>query len=287
MQKTAFIAIIGKTNVGKSTLLNNLIGANISIVTPKVQTTRTSLKGIVIYNSTQIIFIDTPGIFDAKTKLERSMIRAAWSSISGVDFVLFVISALDELNKEQKNILNQIKEHSVKIICLINKIDLVKEEKLQTLKKELQELDIIEKIIEISALKNKNLEQVCDYIDIQARVRPWEYAEDELTTAPERFIASEIVRKYLFLNLQQELPYNIHIETEKWEQFSDGSVKINQVIYVKKDSHKMIILGSKGSMIKEINQKARKEIEALLGFKVHLFLFVKIKPDWENLIEEN
>lgn len=283
-KKTAVISIIGKPNAGKSTLLNRLIGQKISIVTPKVQTTRSIITGIITSGDTQLICIDTPGIFEPKKNLEKAMVRAAWSSIISADFVLLILDAREELDAMQKKILERLEENQVKLIVLWNKIDLVNAraiEDIHILDSCLRGNDNHIHTFQISAQNGDGVDKLMMFLTRNAPKGPWLYAEDDITTLPMRFLASEITREQLFLELDQELPYNLTVATETWEDFKNGSVKIRQVIIVSRASHKTIILGKNGSMIKMIGQKAREHIKECLGFEVHLFLFVKVRDNWD------
>lgn len=280
-QKCTTICIIGKPNAGKSTLLNRLIGQKIAIVTPKVQTTRSSITGVITEGDTQLIFIDTPGIFNPKKRLEKAMVRCAWSSISGVDHVILLIDALKGLTSDIREILKHLEEKQIKPLIVLNKVDIkVGEESA----KSLLLLESIKNyiIFRISALKGGGIDALTSYLKTKAKENPWLYAEDDITNLPMKFLASEITREQLFMNMQEELPYNLTVETEAWENKPDGSVKINQIIIVSKQNYKSMILGNKGDMIKKIGIQARMGIEKDLGLKAHLFLFVKVREEWDN-----
>lgn len=315
MSKIATVSIIGKPNAGKSTLLNLLIGQKISIVTPKVQTTRSSIKGIYTDGEHQIVFIDTPGIFTPKKKLEKAMVRSAWSSIVGTDIICIIIDTTDKkyFNEEFKKLLKHISKIQAKKILIFNKIDKLSQFSTKTENHTIANLPNsvlptssvgkylpnflstnlskeIEEIIElfpdsssvfISALKGKNTNNLLDHLKTISNDGQWLYPEDEITNAPLRFLCNEITREKLFFNLDEEIPYNLTVETEKWEQLSDSEVKIYQTIIVNKDSYKMIVLGKDGSKIKKIGTQSRKEISECFGFKTHLFLFVKVREDWD------
>lgn len=305
MKKTSLISIIGRPNAGKSTLLNEILGQKISIVTPKVQTTRSSIKGIKTIENTQLIFVDTPGIFSANKPLEKAMIRSAWSSIVGADSVAIIIdlSRKDTLDDEFLKILSHIAKIDAKKIFVFNKIDRLNNQfedcikKIDTIdprifhdvfgQKSENFIKIIQefsdsKAIFISALKKKNITILVDYFISESPESEWLYDEDEITTAPLKFLCTEITREKLFLGLSEELPYNLTVETEKWDQVSESEVKIYQTIIVNRESHKMIVLGKNGSNIKSIGIKARTEIEKLYELKVHLFLFVKVRENWDT-----
>lgn len=280
-QKTMVVSILGMPNSGKSTLLNRLIGQKISIVTPKVQTTRSAITGIVTYNLTQLIFIDTPGIFKPKKTLEKAMVRCAWTSIVGADIALLIIDITKKLNEQIQIILTRLISQKIKFCIILNKID-IGVNNLTQLMNDLKQLSINAKIIAISALNGNGVQELLQYISTIAPIRPWLYDEDDITTVSMKFLAQEITREQLFLALHQELPYNITVEHERWEQLNDGSVKIYQAIVANKDNYKAIILGKAGSRIKSIGQKARFAMQKILNLKVCLILFVKIRPSWDQ-----
>ena len=282
MNKAAFVAIAGAPNVGKSTFLNEAVGSKISIVSPKVQTTRTTLKGIYNLDETQLVFVDTPGIFVPKRTLEEAIVNTAWMGIQGIDLLLLVVDAVRGICDDTQHIIDRLKDLKVKPILLINKKDLVTKEKLKRLIEEYQQLDFFKDILAISALRNDGVKELLAHLSNEAPVHEWYFPEDQLTTSSARLLASEITREKLFLNLSDELPYNLTVETETWEEKKDGSIKINQVIFVARSTHKQIILGSSGNMIKKVGILAREEIEKLLECKIHLFLFVKVREDWFN-----
>lgn len=282
MKKAVFVAIAGEPNVGKSTLLNKLIGTKISIVSPKVQTTRTTIHGIYNEEDTQIIFVDTPGIFEAKRTLEEAIVSTAWAGLEGIDLVLLLVDSVKGITPNNKQIIERLNKKGIKPILLINKIDLITKEKLKRLTSECEEKFDFTKIIKISAIQGDGLKELISYIKQEAPEHEWYFPDGEITTASSRLIASEITREKLFLNLSEELPYNLTVETETWEELKDGSVKIRQAIFVARETHKQIVIGKNGQSIKKIGQLAREEIEKLLGFKVHLFLFVKIREKWFN-----
>lgn len=279
--KSLSVCIIGKPNAGKSTLLNHIIGQKISIVTPKVQTTRSIITGIVTFDDTQLILFDTPGIFQPKKKLEKAMVRCAWSSLNSANVIVVIIDSSSKLDEMTTEIIDRISSINTPIVFLMNKIDLKS-------KYYMENINFVEKAIpnakmfNISALNGSGIDGFLDYLKKQATATGWMYDADDMTNLPARFLAAEITREQLFLKLDQELPYNLTVEYEAWEEKKDGSVKINQVIIVSRDSHKNIIIGKRGALIKEIGSVARVNIEKLLGRKVHLFLFVKVRKNWED-----
>ncbi|MCC8483740.1 MAG: GTPase Era [Rickettsia endosymbiont of Labidopullus appendiculatus] len=280
-QKTISLSIIGKPNAGKSSLLNKLIGQKISIVTPKVQTTRSIITGIVTIKDTQLIILDTPGIFEPKKQLEKAMVRCAWSSLHGVDLVLLIIDSTKPIDQFTLQILKKLQTLKINLIFLLNKID-TPSEYLEEIENTLNSQFIDSYILKLSVLSGKNINKLLNYIQSQARESPWLYEEDDVTNLPMRFLAAEITREQLFLNLHQELPYNLTVQTEMWQENNDKSIKIHQVIVVSRDSYKTIILGKNGCKIKEIGSKARIEMQISFDCKIHLFLFVKVRELWQD-----
>ncbi len=280
--KAAFIAIAGAPNAGKSTLLNQLVGSKLSIVSPKVQTTRTTLKAIYVQDNAQLVFVDTPGIFAPKRALEESIVKTAWHGMQGIDLVLLLVDGTHGLCDNSRIILEQLKNNKIKPILILNKSDLVTKEKIKRLIEEYENTGDFQKVMAVSAMKSDGVSNLIAYLIDQSPQAAWYFPEDQLTTEPMRVLASEITREKLFLNLHDELPYNLTVETESWEEQRNGSIKIHQSIYVTKNTHKQILLGSKGDMIKKIGTLARIDIEKLTDTKVHLFLFVKIREDWTN-----
>ncbi|MCE3254886.1 MAG: GTP-binding protein Era [Rickettsiaceae bacterium] len=282
-KKFSQIALIGAPNAGKSTLANNLVGQKISIVSPKVQTTRNTLKAIMVEGDTQIAFLDTPGVFIPKTNrpLERAIVRSAWQAIKEADFVCLLIDANQGLGSNNEQILKDLEFHKIKPIIAINKVDSIAKEKILGTIAALSERGF-EKIFLISAATGDGVEDLKQHLISIAQEGPWQFNDDEITDAPMKFIAAEITREQLFLKLNQDLPYSLYVRTDAWEDLKNGQVKISQTISVLKESQKMIVLGKKGSMIKQIGEEARKAIGEILGTKVHLFLFVKVEEDWIN-----
>jgi GTP-binding protein Era len=291
-QKCLFVTIAGLPNAGKSTLINGIIGKKVAIVTPKVQTTRTQIRGIAIFNDTQIVFTDSPGIFSAKTKLEKALVKSAWSAIKNDDITLLLIDATNYLKNIEriKTIFARLQRIKARCILVINKIDLVKGPELKMAYEHLNLLYKFEKIFMISALKSDGLFDLTNYLSELAPVGPWVYEEDQITDSSDDFLSAEITREKLFLNLREELPYSIAVLTEQFEEKKDKSLVIKQIIFVLKDSHKKIILGKHGDNMKKISIEARIELEKMFECKVHLFLFVKVRP-WvdrpEGYIENN
>ncbi|WP_341758811.1 GTPase Era [Candidatus Tisiphia endosymbiont of Ditula angustiorana] len=280
-QKTITLCIIGKPNAGKSSLLNKLIGQKISIVTNKVQTTRSIITGIVTIKDTQLIILDTPGIFEPKKQLEKAMVRCAWSSLHGVDLVLLIIDSTKPIDQFTLQILKKLQNLKINLIFLLNKID-IPSKYIEEIENIIRSQFLDANIFKISVLNGENINNLLSYIQSQAGLSSWLYEEDDVTNLPMRFLAAEITREQLFLNLHQELPYNLTVQTEMWQENNDKSIKIHQVIVVSKNSYKTIILGKNGCKIKEIGSKARIEMQLAFDCKIHLFLFVKVREFWEN-----
>ena len=280
--RSGFVALIGAPNAGKSTLMNQLVGAKVSIVSHKVQTTRAIVRGIAIHDRTQIVFIDTPGIFTPKRRLDRAMVTTAWGGAKDGDLVLVLIDAERGIRGDAEALLDSLAERHGRTILVINKIDQVKRDTLLALTAAIHAKAKFDETFMISALNGSGCKDLMDYLARTLPEGPWYYPEDQISDLPMRQLAAEITREKLFLRLHQELPYASHVETESWEEKKDGSVRIEQVIYVERDSQKKIVLGHKGETIKAIGQASRKEIAEILEQKVHLFLFVKVRENWGN-----
>ena len=278
--RCGFVALIGAPNAGKSTLLNQLVGSKISIVTHKVQTTRARIRAIALEGSTQIIFVDTPGIFSPKRKLDEEMVAAAWAGAAEADATVLLIDARDGLNEANRKIVEGLEAAGLKVMLAINKIDTVPHEKLLGLADELNRLHPFTDTFMISAMKGHGVADLKRVLTGRMPKGPWLYPEDQVADLPLRLLASEITREKLFLRLHDELPYASTVETEGWQERKDGSVRIEQVVYVERDSQKKIVLGKNGQTIKAIGQAARTEIAEAIGQKVHLFLFVKVREKW-------
>jgi GTP-binding protein Era len=280
-QKSAYITLAGAPNAGKSTLLNRMVGGKVSIVSPKVQTTRTIINGICIHGNAQIIFVDTPGIFtpDKNKNLEKAIVRAAWNQVMESKIVGLLVDSRKGICDNTKNIISRLKQYNVKAVLILNKIDLVNKERLLSITSYLNELFEFERTFMISAMKGEGVNDLLDYFSDISPITPWPFDKDQISTAPIRFLAEEITREALFYRLKQELPYSLYVETEQWEE-NDKGIVIRQAICVLKESQKKIIIGSGGQDIKEVGQRSRKELSKFMNCNVSLFLFVKVRPKW-------
>ncbi|WP_019220492.1 GTPase Era [Bartonella senegalensis] len=280
--RSGFVVLIGMPNAGKSTLVNQLVGTKVSIVTHKVQTTRTLIRGIVIHDDAQIILIDTPGVFSPHKRLERAMVSAAWGGAKNADVLLVLIDAQNGLSDEVCKMLDIVANMKQDKILVLNKIDTVAKSSLLALTAEINEHVKFLQTFMIAALNGSGCKDLLHALSAMMQEGPWYYPEDQISDMPMRQLAAEITREKLFLRLHDELPYSSTVETENWEERRDGSVKIHQVIYVERDSQKKIVLGAKGDTIKAIGQAARKELMEIMDQKVHLFLFVKVRDNWDS-----
>ena len=280
-KRAGFIAVIGSPNAGKSTLINHFIGQKVTIVTRKVQTTRSVIRGICIHKGSQLVFSDTPGIFEPKRRLDRAMVEAAWGSSSDADIILFLYDAQKSgIDNETNKILDELGQSRKKKILVLNKVDLVHNKTLLPLIKNFEATCSFDATFIISALTGEGSKEVLSYLAKNLPKGPWLYPEDEITDLPARLLAAEITREQIFMRLHQELPYATTVETEEWTERDDGAIVINQIIYLKKAGHKKIVIGKNGSMIKMLGKAARIEIEQILERSVHLFLFVKVREKW-------
>jgi GTPase len=277
-----FIALLGAPNAGKSTLLNCLIGSKISIVTQKVQTTRTRIRGICMEGDAQLVFIDTPGIFAPKRRLDRAMVSAAWGGAKDADVVALLVDAQRGIDANAKRIMDGLEESNRKAVLVVNKVDLVDKQDLLDLTQKLSESELFTDVFMVSALSGDGVDDLRAFFAAKAPVGPWMYPEDQLSDVSERLLAAEITREKLFLRVHQELPYAATVETERWEYKRDGSVRIEQVIFVERDSQKGIVLGKGGKAVKEIGTAARQEMQEIFDCKVHLFIQVKVRKNWSN-----
>jgi GTPase len=278
--RSGFVALIGAPNAGKSTLMNQLVGTKVSIVTHKVQTTRALVRGIVIRDDAQIVFVDTPCIFAPRRRLDRAMVTTAWGGARDADVVLVLIDAERGIRGDADAILEKLAQVRQPKVLVLNKIDRVKRESLLALASDANGRVPFERTFMISALTGSGCDDLLAYLAAALPEGPWYYPEDQISDLPMRQLAAEITREKIFLRLHQELPYSSHVETEKWEEQKNGSVRIEQVIYVERDSQKAIVLGRKGETIRAIGEAARLELAGILEQKVHLFLFVKVRENW-------
>ena len=287
MTRSGFVALIGEPNAGKSTLLNRMVGAKISIITHKVQTTRTRIRGVSIEDQSQIIFVDTPGLFEPRRRLDRAMVAAAWRCAADSDITLLLVEAHRGLTEGVEKIISSISETGLnrKIALAINKIDKVDVNDLLSLSKEINERYPFTETFMISAEKGKGVDDLRRWLASNLPEGPWLYPDDQISDMPLRMIAAEITREKLTLRLHQELPYQLTVETEKWEEKPDKSVRIEQMIYLSRSGHKGIVLGKKGETIKAVSMASRLSIEEFLGSKVHLFLRLKVREKWMDEVE--
>lgn len=278
--RCGFVALIGAPNAGKSTLINALVESKVSIVSHKVQTTRVPVRGIAIDGASQLIFIDTPGIFAPKRRLDRAMVTSAWSGAHDADLTGVLIDARKGLDAENEAIVTKLPEIPGRKFLLLNKVDVVAKPDLLVLATTLNERAKFEATFMISALTGDGVADVRTWLASRVPVGPWHYPEDQISDAPMRLLAAEITREKLFHRLHQELPYQSTVETELWKEMKDGSVRIEQTIYVERDSQKKIVIGKGGQTLKSIGADARKEISSIVEGPVHLFLFVKVREGW-------
>ena len=283
--RCGFVAVLGAPNAGKSTLVNALVGTKVSIVSPKVQTTRTIVRGIAMFGQSQVVFLDTPGIFQAKKRLERAMVAAAWAGAGDAEVLLLVVDAAwaakrGKVDDDSQRIIDDLKSTKRRALLALNKVDVAAKESLLILIKDLSATGVFTEIFMISALTGDGLDGIRDHLKQMVPQGPWMFPEDDVSDMPQRMLAAEITREKLFYNLKQELPYSCAVETENWEERKDGSVRIDQVIFVSRETHRPIVLGQGGQRIKSIGAGSRRELSALMGVEVHLFLRVKVDERW-------
>ena len=281
--RCGFIAILGAPNVGKSTLLNRLVGTKVSIVSPKVQTTRRRILGITVRGPAQLVFVDTPGIFTPSPgrRLERAMVQTAWRSVADTDRQVLVVDARRGVDRDTEMILAELKKSGRRLTLAVNKLDLVKPPAVLPLIERLNQSGLFDRVFIVSALNGDGCEDLLNALAEDLPEGPWLFPEDQLSDLSQRAMAAEITREKLFEQLHQELPYSLTVETENWAAAADGSeIRIDQTIYVQRESQKAIVLGKGGRQIKAVGQAARAELEQMLGCRVHLFLFVKVRPKW-------
>lgn len=295
--KCGFVAVLGAPNAGKSTFVNLMVGVKVSIVTHKVQTTRARIRGVCVKQQTQTVFIDTPGIFTPRRRLDRAMVAAAWGGAEGADVRLLLVDApayLSALGTTHGNgaarrvaadtdlIIDGLKKSKRRAVLVLNKIDLMPRQNLLQLVSHFDDPDLFDEVFMISAEKSRGIEDLSRYIESKMPAGPWLYPPDQLSDISERLMAAEITREKLFLRLHQELPYSLTVETERWERTKKKELRIEQTIYVERSSQKALVLGQKGHTIKAVGQAAREELQEMFGEKVHLFLFVKVRENWAN-----
>lgn len=292
----SMVAVIGAPNAGKSTFVNKMVGAKVSIVTQKVQTTRARVRGVMVKDATQIIFIDTPGIFSPKRTLDRAMVTAAWDGIDGADQVLLLVdapaylgalkegcsAAMRRAREDTDRIVETLSDQKAKAILVLNKIDDMERDGLLVLADHFSQTDVFEQTFMVSAEKGYGLSDLENHLIEKAPEGPFLYPEDQLSDISDRMMAAEITREKLFLRLHQELPYSLTVETENWERNKKGELRIEQVVYVERDGQKALVLGQKGRTIAAVGRAAREELTEILGETVHLFLFVKVRANWTN-----
>lgn len=281
-QRCGFVAILGAPNAGKSTLLNRLLGTKLAIVTPKPQTTRRRMLGIVMVGDTQIVLVDTPGIFAPRRRLDRAMVGAAWTGAADADLVMVLIDAERGIDDDVRRVLDGLAEHKPAAIALLNKIDLIDKAALLPLAQRLDETGLFRRVMMISGLTGDGVADLKQHLADAMPEGPWHFPDDQLTDLSERLIAAEITRERLFLELRQELPYASTVETESWTEQPDGSARIEQTIHVERESQKAIVIGKGGKQLKRIGELARAEMERSFGRRVHLFLFVRVTEGWSE-----
>ncbi len=278
--RCGFVAVLGAPNVGKSTLINQIVGAKVSIVSPKVQTTRTRVLGIHIEGTSQIVFIDTPGIFQPRRRLDRAMVAAAWSGAEDADAVLLLVDAAKGLDANTRAIVERLKTAGRPAILVLNKVDLAKKPALLRFASELNAGGTFTDTFMVSALTGDGVGDLVTHLAGRMAEGPWHFPEDQISDMPQRLLAAEITREQLYRQLHEELPYAATVETESWEERRDGSVKIDQVVFVERESQRAIVLGKAGRRIRALGEAARIELEAIFERRVHLFLFVKVRESW-------
>jgi GTP-binding protein Era len=281
-ERCGFVAVVGAPNAGKSTLVNALVGQKVAIVSPKAQTTRVRLMGVAILGEAQVLLLDTPGIFEPKRRLDRAMVAAAWAGAQDADLLLIVIDAKTGLSSRIEEMLDGLGGRPEPKWLVLNKVDITPKEQLLTLAAQLSERMTLEEIFMVSATTDSGIADLKTALAARMPEGPWHFPEDQVSDATDRMLAAEVTREQLYLQLHAELPYASAVETEKYEERRDGSVAIHQQILVARPTQKAIVLGKGGARIKQIGEAARTQLAELLGRKVHLFLHVKVNPDWEE-----
>jgi GTP-binding protein Era len=280
--RCGLVAVVGAPNAGKSTLVNAIVGQKVAIVSAKAQTTRTRIMGIAIHGEAQILLLDTPGIFQPKRRLDRAMVAAAWGGATDADLIVLVVDAETGFSRRIEEMVARLAERREPKALVLNKVDLVRKDALLGLATQLSERIAFEEVFMVSASSGDGVQDLKQWLAARVPEGPWHFPEDQVSDATDRMLAAEITREQIYHQLHQELPYASAVETEKFEERKDGSVAIHQQILVGRDTQKAIVLGKGGARIKEIGARAREELAALLGRKVHLFLHVKVNPRWEE-----
>ena len=280
--RCGIVSVLGAPNAGKSTLVNRLVGTKISIVSPKVQTTRIRVRGVALYGNTQIVYIDTPGIFTPKRRLDRAMVDAAWGGTADADVIVLLVDAKRGIDADVRRIVEGLKRCEAAVTLVLNKVDTIRREKLLSLSQELNAIAKFDRTFMISALNGSGVSDLEEALSGRIPVGPWLFPEDEISDLPQRLLAAELTREKAYLYLHQELPYALSVGTESWEDFDNGSVRIEQAITVARESHKGIVVGTGGQMIRQIRAEAQAELAELIGRPVHLFVRVKVRERWSD-----
>lgn len=280
MTRCGFVTLLGAPNAGKSTLVNTMVGAKVSIVSPKVQTTRSRVRGIVVKDDCEIVLVDTPGIFKPKRRLDRAMVAAAWQEAEYTDLRVLMVDARRGVDDDTRAIVDSLKKNKLAAVLVLNKIDLVKPEKLLELSAQLNALHDFSETFMLSASTGEGVKEFENQIAAQMPESPFMFPADQVSDLPNRLLAAEITREKLYMNLNQELPYVTTVLTDSWKDLDNGAIRLDQTIYVEREKQRQIVLGKNGAMIKKIGMQARKELEDLFECRVHLFLFVKVREKW-------
>lgn len=280
MTRCGFVTLLGAPNAGKSTLVNTMVGAKVSIVSPKVQTTRSRVRGIVVKDDCEIVLVDTPGIFKPKRRLDRAMVAAAWQEAEYTDLRVLMVDARRGVDDDTRAIVDSLKKNKLAAVLVLNKIDLVKPEKLLELSAQLNALHDFSETFMLSASTGEGVKEFENRIAAQMPESPFMFPADQVSDLPNRLLAAEITREKLYMNLNQELPYVTTVLTDSWKDLENGAIRLDQTIYVEREKQRQIVLGKNGAMIKKIGMQARKELEDLFECRVHLFLFVKVREKW-------
>lgn len=281
-RRAGFVALLGAPNAGKSTLLNRLVGAKVSIVTPKAQTTRSRILGIRNHGATQAVFVDTPGIFEPRRRLERAMVRRAWRAAGDADITVLLVDAARRAGAREEAIVASLKAGGRQAVLALNKIDLIARERLLARAERLYGTGCFSDVFMVSALTGDGVEDLLEHLAARLPEGPWLYPEDDLSDVPLRFLAAEITREKLFLRLHDEIPYDVATETADWQEFDNGGVRIDQTVYVRRTSQRAIVLGKGGARIKAVREAAQAELADALDRPVHLFLTVRVREGWPD-----